>query len=241
MTKTVLLGSLVAVIIIGGVALRIQSKKVSAPVSEAPIVVTTENSAPIAVTAIETTSVTQALVDGTYTIASDKSTAEWSGSKPLLTDYKDTGTLNIKSGSFVVAGNKLASGSIVFDMASLKGLTTGKKMGEGMMEKHLKGADFFDVEKYPTAELKMKEAATGATPGKYTVKGDLTIKGVTNAVELPVTISTVDKTMTIDSIVTLDRTKWNIRYGSGQFFKDLANNVIADDFGVVLKLIAEVK
>jgi polyisoprenoid-binding protein YceI len=216
------------------------SKKVPTTVVETPIVVTTENQAPIEVTAVETTPVTQALVDGTYTIATDKSTAQWEGNKTLI-EWKDTGTLGIKSGSFIITNGALSEGSLVFDMNSLRGLTTGKKSGEDMLEKHLKSKDFFDVEKYPTAELKMKEAATGATSGKYTVKGDLTIKGVTNAVELPVTISTVDKTMTIDSIVTLDRTKWNIRYGSGQFFKDLANNVIADNFNVALKIVAELK
>lgn len=239
MKKSVLLGGLIAVIVIAGITLRMKAKTTPAPIIEVPVAA--ENQIPVEITPTIVAPEATPLADGTYTIASDKSTAEWSGSKPLLTDYKDTGTLNIKSGSFLIASNKLASGSLVFDMTTLKGLTTGKKMGEGMMEKHLKSADFFNVEKYPTAELKMKEAVAGTTPGAYTVKGDLTIKGITKAVELPVTISTVEKTMTIDSTVSLDRTNWDIRYGSGKFFQNLANNVIADDFSIALKLVAEVK
>ncbi len=239
MKKSVLLGALIAVIIIGGISLRMNSKKVPTPVVETPIVVTTENQAPIEVTAVETTPAASALIDGTYTIATDKSIAQWEGKKTLI-EWKDTGTLAMKSGSFIITNGALSEGSLVFDMNSLRGITTGKKSGEAMLEKHLKSADFFDVEKYPTAELKMKEVIA-TSPSAYTVKGDLTIKGISKPVELPVTISTVTKTMTIDSNVTLDRTNWDIRYGSGKFFQNLANNVISDDFNVALKILAEMK
>lgn len=230
MRKTVLLCVLGALVVIGGIMVQARYKK-NAVVENTPIV----NPMPtITETAIEN----KLPADGTYTVAPDKSTAAWQGSKPRITDYIDTGTLGIKSGSFTITDAKLVSGSLVFDMSTIKTLMTGKKTGEGMMEKHLKSADFFDVEKYPTAQLIMKEAIPGSTPGNYTVKGDLTIKGVTNAVEIPVTVASADKTLMIDSTVTLDRTKWNIRYGSGQFFKDLADNVIADNFTVIFKLVA---
>lgn len=229
------------VVVIGGVAIRLNAKKAPETVNEVPVTVTTETPAPIGITAVAMAPEATLIANGTYTIAADKSTAAWDGSRPLLTDYKDTGTINIKSGSFLVADNKLASGTMIFDMNSIHTLSTGKKMGESMMEKHLKSDAFFNVEKYPTAEFTMKEAVAGVTPGAYTVKGDLTIKGITNAVELPVTISTVEKTMTIDSNVTLDRTKWDIRYGSGKFFQNLANNIIADDFNLALKIVADAK
>ncbi len=232
MRKTLLLCVLGALVVIGGIMAQAKYKKnteeTKVPVNPMPVATEspTENKLP---------------ANGTYTVARDKSTANWQGARPLISGYVDTGTLGIKSGSFVIADGKLASGSLVFDMTTIKGLTTGKKMGEGMLEKHLMSPDFFDAEKYPTAEFTMKEAATGVMPGKYTVKGDLTIKGVTNPVEIPVTVTSADKTLTIDSSVTLDRTKWNIRYGSGQFFKNLADNVIDDNFTVAFKIMADMQ
>ena len=52
-----------------------------------------------------------------------------------------------------------------------------------MRDKHLKGADFFDAEKYPT--LTFKSTSFKKVSGKnYKVTGDLTLHGVTKAVTL---------------------------------------------------------
>ena len=77
--------------------------------------------------------------------------------------------------------------------------------------------------------------------GMQIMNASNTIKDITNTVELAVVVSSADKTMTIDSTITLDRTKWDIRYGSGQFFKNLADNVIDDNFTVVFKMIANMQ
>jgi len=52
-------------------------------------------------------------------------------------------------------------------------------------DKHLRSADFFDVEKFPTASFKSKSVAAAAGGG-LKVTGDLTIKGVTKEVVLDV-------------------------------------------------------
>jgi polyisoprenoid-binding protein YceI len=48
---------------------------------------------------------------------------------------------------------------------------------------HLKGPDFFDAEKFPTIAFKSK-SITKAVKGKYRMKGDLTLHGVTKEVVL---------------------------------------------------------
>ena len=50
---------------------------------------------------------------------------------------------------------------------------------------HLKSADFFDVEKFPTMTFKSTKVARKGE-GEYTVTGDLTLHGVTNPVTFEV-------------------------------------------------------
>ena len=55
---------------------------------------------------------------------------------------------------------------------------------EGDRDKHLRSADFFDVDKYPTLTF----TSTSVTPrgsNNYDVAGDLTVHGVTQSVTLP--------------------------------------------------------
>lgn len=54
-------------------------------------------------------------------------------------------------------------------------------------DEHLKSADFFDVQKYPTITFVSRSIATSA-PNAGTITGDLTIRGVTRSVQVPVTV-----------------------------------------------------
>lgn len=54
---------------------------------------------------------------------------------------------------------------------------------------HLKSADFFDAEKFPTATFKSTEVKYLGKSGKLKVRGDLTIKGITKPVELDATLN----------------------------------------------------
>lgn len=51
-------------------------------------------------------------------------------------------------------------------------------------DKHLKDADFFNVEKFPT--ITFKSTSVTGTPGKLKLVGDLTLAGVTRSVTLDV-------------------------------------------------------
>ena len=55
-------------------------------------------------------------------------------------------------------------------------------------DKHLKSADFFDVEKFPTITFKSK-SFTKVEGKKYKLVGDLTMHGVTKQVELEATLT----------------------------------------------------
>lgn len=181
---------------------------------------------------------TQGVKDGGYTVLSSESTVQWKGSKTLIANYEDTGTLAIKEGEFNVSNGVVSSGKVVFDMSSIKALTTGGGSGQDRLSGHLKSADFFDVSKFGEATLVINEAKS-IDQVTYTLKGTLTIKDKTNPVEFPVKVGTrSDGALSAEGSVSLDRTLWDVRYGSDKFFDNLANNVIDDMFTVSFNLIA---
>ncbi len=83
------------------------------------------------------------------------------------------------------------SGNITLDLAAKTGSVditidaASVDTGEDGLNKHLKGGDFFDVEKFPTATYKGK--FTKFVDGKPTeVTGNLTLHGVTKPVTLTI-------------------------------------------------------
>jgi polyisoprenoid-binding protein YceI len=173
-----------------------------------------------------------ALTSGEYVLDAASSSMSWEGKKPLIPGYTDKGTVALQSGSATVAGGAVTKGSVVVDFRTIKTLSTGKGSGESMMEAHIKSADFFDVEKYPTGEFVFESLTPTAEGAAYTVKGTLTIKGITKPVQFPATVSQDGNRLTMEATASLDRTLWDIRYGSGKFFENLGDKLIDDMFTV---------
>jgi len=107
-------------------------------------------------------------------------------------------------------------------------LTGGTK---NKLDGHLKSNDFFGVEKFPTATLVFKDVkSTGKN--SYEVTSDITIKGKT----LPVKVTVSVYGSKANATLKIDRTKFDVRYGSTSFFDDLKNKAIYDDFDIVADL-----
>lgn len=164
----------------------------------------------------------------TKKINTTKSKITWIGKK--ITGQHE-GTINLIEGSLVFKGAKIAGGTFSVDMKSLT--VTDLKAGEGKekLEGHLKTADFFGTEKFPTATLVFKTiAAKSATV--FTVTADLTIKDKTNSITFDLTVSG----NTAQANVSIDRTKFDIKYGSRSFFENLGDKAISDNFDLVVAL-----
>jgi polyisoprenoid-binding protein YceI len=157
-----------------------------------------------------------------------QSSINWTGKK--VTGQHE-GKINLKEGNLVFKGKALAGGAFVVDMTSM--VVTDLKAGQGKekLEGHLKADDFFGTDKFGTATLVFKKLVTKA-PNLYTVTGDLTIKGITK----PVTFDLATTANTATTNVKIDRTKYDIRYGSGSFFDNLGDKAINDDFNLVVDL-----
>lgn len=159
-----------------------------------------------------------------------KTTLLWLGEKVT---GQHTGTIKLQSGWLNWQDNKIVSGEFNIDMASLKESENNK-----MLMGHLKSDDFFGVVKYPVAKLTI----TGSTPfdkGTGVVTGTLTIKDITNPVEFKASMQKKDDGTWFFTNITIDRTKYNIRYGSGSFFDNLGDKTIYDEFKVKVNLLVK--
>lgn len=177
----------------------------------------------------------------TYKVDASQSKVEWNGKKVT---GEHSGTINVAGGSFQVAKNKVVGGSVDIDMNSIVNLDIADKEYNQKLVGHLKSDDFFSSEKHPKANFKItsltpiKGAKAGAA--NYTANGNLTIKGITKPVSFPVTVALNGNTITAKSdAVVLDRTKWDIRYGSKSFFANIGDKAIHDDFTVQFNVVAK--
>jgi polyisoprenoid-binding protein YceI len=170
-----------------------------------------------------------------YTLDAAASQVMWEGAKPT---GKHNGTIGITSGTIFLNSGNAEAGNFSFDMNTI---TVEDLQGEekANLEAHLKGTvegkegDFFNVLEYPSAKFEM----TGIENNM--VKGNLTIKDKTNAVEFPATVTMDgDKMMLKSEPFEIDRTKWGVNYGSKSIFPSLGDKFINDAIIVTVSLVA---
>jgi polyisoprenoid-binding protein YceI len=150
----------------------------------------------------------------------------WTGTK--LTGKHD-GTISLKKASLVSDKEMIKGGEFVMDLTTITVGNIEDKEYQKKFLDHISSPDFFDVKKFPEAKLVIKEIKGN------TAKGELTIKGKTNPINID--FKKVDKTY--EGTMTFDRTKFDMIYHSGNFAKDLGDKLIHDKvtlgFKVVLK------
>jgi polyisoprenoid-binding protein YceI len=169
--------------------------------------------------------------------AQDKLTADTVKTKLLWLGEKvtgqHTGTINLQSGWLTWKDNKIVSGEFDINMATIK-----ESEANVRLEGHLKSDDFFGVEKFPLAKLVLT-GSTSFDKGTGVVSGNLTIKGVTNPIEFKAAMQKKDDGVWFFANIVVDRTKFNIRYGSGSFFDNLGDKTIYDEFKLKVNLLVK--
>jgi polyisoprenoid-binding protein YceI len=170
----------------------------------------------------------------TYTVDATKSAIVWVGKKVT---GEHTGTINYAGGKIMADGAILKGGEFEVDMNSinctdLKDAETNKNFIG-----HMKSDDFFGVEKFPKAMFKMTSVKkTGANT--YDITGDLNLKGKTESITFPATVTMKGKEMMAKGKIKINRTKHDIKYGSGSFFEGLGDKMISDDFDLDFNMVA---
>ena len=175
-----------------------------------------------------------------YTVDNNQSTIEWIGTKPVGQHH---GTFKIQQGNLTTAGNEITAGKVVIDVASVQPDDQDEK-GNAKLQTHLKGGDFFDVEKYPTGTFEITKVQQGAPTGgdavmkdaTHTVTGNLTLKDQTKSVSFPARINLTDAEIVADANFNIDRTQWGIVYGND---KSLGDKFIRPEVNLKLHLVAK--
>lgn len=184
----------------------------------------------------------QAIASGSgqeLVVDTQASSIHWIGTKPGGSHH---GTIGIKEGNLAINGTELVSGSFTIDMnAIVDEDLTDQKMNE-MLVTHLKSADFFDVEKYATSNFAITkvEAVTGNDSITHRISGNLKMKDVEKNITFDAKITKEgDDYKAVTVPFTIDRTQWNVQYGSKSIFADLKDKFIDDNIELQITIIAK--
>lgn len=167
-------------------------------------------------------------ISQTYKIDVSKSIIKWEGKK--ITGHHE-GTINFKDGYLVFKNKKVAGGSFTADMKTLSN-TDQSGSSKTKLEGHLKSEDFFSVDNYNTSTLVFKSIASKGN-NTYLINADLTIKGITSSIQFDLVVNGNKATAELE----INRTKYDIKYGSGSYFDDLGDKTIYDDFELDVVLV----
>jgi polyisoprenoid-binding protein YceI len=178
------------------------------------------------------------------TMAVDTAASEvkWTGSKVIGDSHN--GTIKLSSGTVTMNGKTLTGGEFVIDMNTINNADlAASAKDKAKLEGHLKSDDFFGVAKNPTATFKITAAKANTDKKKkhtHDVTGDLTLKGITQSMTVPATITTEKDMATAMAAFEFDRTKFDVRFGSKNFFENLAGDrVINNNIKMDVKLVAK--
>jgi len=146
---------------------------------------------------------------GTWNLDPQRTTIRFTTKALWITTVN--GALRATEGSGTVDAEGSVSGRIVIDATSID--TKNKRRDE-----HLRNADFFDVSKYPSMTFDLAEGHLGG-PGRSTLKGTLSLHGVTRPIEVQAALQTEgDGALTLDVHTDIDRSEWGLgwtKWGAG--------------------------
>lgn len=156
-------------------------------------------------------------------IDTSRSEVNWRGAK--VTRAHDGG-FNLYDGTVTVSGDQVTGVTVNIDMTSIWS-DTNRLTG------HLKSDDFFSVEMYPDARFEASSfAPTDSAGATHLVTGNLTMRGVTNSVTFPATISVEENMATANADFIINRRNWNVNY-DGE-----ADDLIRDDVRIIFDIVA---
>jgi polyisoprenoid-binding protein YceI len=174
------------------------------------------------------------LEKGSYDIINTESELKWIG-KELSTDTH-TGTLALKKGKIDVNANGVIHGEVEIDMTTITVTDMQGKWGT-KLEGHLKSPDFFDVEKYSSAFITFQSDENPIKNNQLNLTGELTIKDITHPISFSTELLQTKPSLQAKTSLSFDRSKYDVRFRSGNFFENLGDKLILDDIEIDVLLV----
>jgi len=180
------------------------------------------------------------LEDQSFQVDTNKSVIEWTGRNAHSTHF---GEVKIAAGEIAVKDGVITG---VFDI-NMNSITNKDLEGNAMQPvliAHLKSDDFFLTKLFPTAQLKIQSAKPVTEPclsaPNFAVNGILELRGVKAELEFMATVTrTAENGLTAEAHFDIDRTRWNIIYGSARFFKYLGKHLVFDLISIQVRITAD--
>ena len=166
-------------------------------------------------------------------VDSQNSQIKWIGSK---ISENHEGTINIQKGSLNIDHGTLVGGQISIDMNTINTTDMSEKYNQ-RLNRHLKNEDFFNVEAHPLSVITITKAIKGQE-NNYHITADLTIKDITHSISFMANVEIKGSNYSATANIKIDRTKWDIIYKSGNFFKDLGDKIILDEIELDVSLLS---
>ncbi len=161
-------------------------------------------------------------------VNTETSSVAWKGYKFA---GSHNGTIALQSGTLMFDGDKLTGGEFVVDMTSITVTDLEAGKGKEKLEGHLNADDFFGTANHATSKIVFTEVKASGK-NSYAVNGDLTIKGISKPVTFDISVYGSKATATLK----VDRTNYDIHYGSTNFTDTLKDKAIYDEFDLVIDL-----
>lgn len=166
------------------------------------------------------------------------STFKWHATKVTGEHF---GVVKYNNGTVKFNGSSLNGSEIVMDMTSIDATDLTGEYHDKLVG-HLKSEDFFSVEKNKTSILKVKSSTPikGAAAGtnNYDIVADMIIKGISNEVKFPAIVVATKGQVVINADFDINRTLYDIKYGSKTFFDGIGDKAISDNFNVKVRVVA---
>jgi polyisoprenoid-binding protein YceI len=144
-----------------------------------------------------------------FVLETTKSILLWKGKNALITHE---GSIALHRGDIYLKTNGTYTGSFEFDLKNLKAFTKANSRNISL-EKHLKSGDFFDVERYPSAQLQILLDSIIDTNEHYMIV-KLNLHGIDHNIETRINVSEQKDTLLFKTHLIINRHNWGITYGS---------------------------
>jgi rhodanese-related sulfurtransferase len=174
-----------------------------------------------------------------YRVDTDQSVVEWVGRNPNTRHF---GALRLSEGAISVLDGNI-TGFFALDMRSIVNYSLAGNPLQKVLEAHLASDDFFFVARFPTARFTIQSAQLTKEPTlsapNVKIHGELELRGLKKDLVFDATLNNLeDGSIVAEAHFDIDRTQWEIIYGSSRYFEHLGMHLVFDFISVQLHIVA---